>query len=128
MDVPVKRGTTEAAEVERAPERPYFIPDVDIYETDDGWTLLADMPGVDPDQVSIGVEEGNLALSGPVRLDLPEDAGVRYCEGDVCDYHRVFRLGQQIDADKVEAGFENGVLRVRLPKWEWGKTKKIEVK
>lgn len=128
MDVPVRRETTEPAAVEQAPDRPFFLPDVDIYETDDGWTLLADMPGVDREGIDIAVDRGDLTITGRVRHDMPDETALRYCECDVGNYHRVFRLGQNIDPDKVEANIDDGVLRVTLPKSDWAKTQKIQVK
>ncbi|MHC5039193.1 MAG: Hsp20/alpha crystallin family protein [Planctomycetota bacterium] len=127
MDVPVKKKS-ECAEVEHASDRPVYVPNVDIFDSEDGVVLVADLPGVPKEGVSLTLEQGVLTLSGKVKSDLPDGAEAVYREYEDGDFYRSFRLGQEIDGEKMEASVENGVLKLVIPRSDWAKTKKIEVK
>jgi HSP20 family molecular chaperone IbpA len=127
MDL-ARKKSSETAEVEHTSQRPHFVPDVDIFETKEGVTLLADLPGVTKENVSLTVEEGVLTLTGRVEENLPEGARSRYRESEAGDFYRSFRLGREVAGDKVEASMKDGVLRLDFPKTEWARTRKIEVK
>ena len=127
MDVPAKKKA-EGAEVERAADRPRFLPNVNIYESESAVTLLADLPGVAKDAVSLVVEDGVLTLSGNVRSGFGEEADLQYCESEDGDFFRSFQLGRDVDGSKMDASMEDGVLKLVIPKSDWAKTKKIEVK
>jgi HSP20 family molecular chaperone IbpA len=105
-----------------------FTPAVDIYETEKELMLLADMPGVKADRLSVDLREGTLTLVGEV--DPPEgkeeeDVLVEY---EVGKFFRQFTLSEVIDQQKIEAALNNGVLRLKLPKVEKAAPRKIEVK
>jgi HSP20 family molecular chaperone IbpA len=105
-----------------------FTPAVDIYETEHELMLLADMPGVKADRLSVDLREGTLTLVGEV--DPPEgkeeeDILVEY---EVGKFFRQFTLSEVIDQQKIEAALNNGVLRLKLPKVEKAAPRKIEVK
>jgi HSP20 family molecular chaperone IbpA len=105
-----------------------FTPAVDIYETEHELMLLADMPGVKADRLSVDLREGTLTLVGEV--DPPEgkqeeDVLVEY---EVGKFFRQFTLSEVIDQQKIEATLNNGVLRLKLPKVEKAAPRKIEVK
>jgi len=104
----------------------YLIPAVDIYETDDGLTLVADMPGVDKDGVDVRVEEGVLTIKGACGHELRE--GNYYREFGLLDYWRQFSLNDEFDPGKIAAELKHGVLTLHLPKAEKAKPKRIEVK
>ena len=127
MDVPVKKKA-EPSDVEHASDRPYFVPGVDIYESEEAVTVLASLPGVPKDSVVVTVDEGVLSLTGKVRSDLADDAEGRYCECEVGDFFRSFRLGPGVDGARMEASMSDGILTLVVPKSDWAKTKKIEVK
>jgi len=127
MEVPVKKQA-ERGDVEQASDRPYYMPRVDIIESEDGLTVLAALPGVDKDNVSLTAEGGVLSVSGRVKSSLPENADARYVEAEEGDFHRSFRLGRDVDKEKMEASMQDGVLKLFLPKSQWARTKKIEVK
>ncbi|AEH44413.1 heat shock protein Hsp20 [Thermodesulfatator indicus DSM 15286] len=120
-----------ATREEQAPavrrERP-MIPPVDIYETEDGLILVADMPGVTKESVEVKIEENVLQMKGEI-VDLPaEDVQPLYAELRGNEYFRAFTIGPEFDLDKVEASMDAGVLRIFLPKVETQKPKKIEIK
>jgi len=106
---------------------PVFSPAVDIYESEEGLTLLADMPGVDRENLSIDLKDSVLTIRGIVKS--PPEAGRKmihreYREGD---YVRRFSLPEVIDQDKISAALKDGVLTLALPKVEPAKPKRIEV-
>ena len=103
---------------ERTRERACFVPRADIYETNDGITVVADMPGVDENSVDITLEQNVLTINSYVAPVEPEGYRLAYAEYRVGDYQRRFTLSDQIDRDKIEATVRDGVLRLHLPKVE----------
>lgn len=107
---------------------PVFMPAVDIFETDEGITVLADMPGATPDSLDIDLDNNTLTLSAEVpELGLDEETEVA-AEWISGRYYRQFQLPKRIDQEHIEASFENGVLKVWLPRVEAAKPRKIAVK
>ena len=105
-----------------------FTPAVDIFETDKEITLLADMPGVKTDGLTIDLRENTLTLSAdvtPIRGSDEEDLLIEYESGK---YYRQFTLGELINQEKIDARLTDGVLRLSLPKVEKATPKKIAVK
>jgi len=105
-----------------------FTPAADIFETDKEITLLADMPGVRPKDLNIDLDENILTLDGDVKS--PEGANevdviTEYRTGK---YYRQFRLSQVVDQAKIDAELKDGVLRLKLPKVEAARPRKIAVK
>ncbi|MDB5395866.1 MAG: hypothetical protein JWM91_3372 [Rhodospirillales bacterium] len=113
---------------ERTSTREVFIPPTDIYETSDNIVLLAEMPGVAPDSVDITLERRVLTIRG--RAVKQEHANFRQIHREFGDgdYERVFVLSEDIDRDRIEAKYKNGVLHLVLPKAEIAKERKIELK
>ncbi len=123
-----KQEVKEATTIERTKSGKVFIPPVDIYESENDIFLFADMPGVDPKTIDITVENNVLTINAEVFDRQPEGFELVCCEYETGDYQRSFTLSDTIDQNKIEAKYENGVLKVRLPKAEKVKPKKIEVK
>jgi len=119
----VDRGTER--EVTRQSER-YAIPPVDIYEKQDALTVLADLPGVAAEGLSVHVDQGVLTLEGKVG---PVDEGgtVLLREFDLTSFYRQFRIAETIDTEKIRAALKNGVLYLTLPKVERAKPRQIPV-
>lgn len=114
-------------EMERTRSRRTFIPKADIYETDKEIIILADIPGANEKTVDITLEKNILSITAyiePLRTNGYEIAYAEYEEGD---YQRSFRLSDEIDRDGIEAMVSEGVLRLRLPKAESAKARKIAV-
>lgn len=104
----------------------FLTPPVDIYETDDGLEVLVDMPGVGREGVSLGVEDGILTIEGtPTWATTGETV---YEEFRLGRYHRRFRLTDAVDAEGIDAELKHGVLRIRLPKAERMRPRKIDVR
>ena len=105
-----------------------FTPDVDIFETEKELTLLADMPGVRPADITIDLREGVLTLEGDVKNPQAENEVELFSEYRTGKYYRQFNLSEIIDQAKIEAAMTDGVLRLRLPKVEAAKPRKIAIK
>ena len=119
----------EVASGERTRRERYFVPDVDILETDDALVLYADMPGASNDTIRVDLDNDVLRIEGEVAARDYEGLTPVYTEYNVGNWVRRFTLAdtQRLAADKVSAGLTNGVLEVRLPKAEREKARRIPV-
>jgi HSP20 family molecular chaperone IbpA len=105
-----------------------FTPAVDIFETDKEITLLADMPGVKADALTIDLRDNVLTLSADIApVDTKDEQDVLR-EYDTGRYYRQFTLGELINQENIDAKLNDGVLRLSLPKVEKATPKKIAVK
>lgn len=118
-----KRNWEEALEREA-----WAAPMVDIYETNDDYYLVANMPGVSKEDVKVKLEDGDLVIMG--RVNYLGELNRKYLmkEIDSSNYFRKFKLSDSVDKDKIDAKLENGRLLVYLPKVERVKPKNIEIK
>ncbi len=105
-----------------------FLPAVDIFETPEALTLVADMPGVPPEKITVDVKENHLIISGEITPPMGDKETMLVQEYYTGDFHREFHLGTIIDQNRIEATMKDGVLRLLLPKVEKAKPRKIEVK
>ncbi len=105
-----------------------MVPPVDIYETDEGLILLADMPGVSRETLEVKVEDNVLHLRGEIAETPGEEVRPEYVEVRGKEYYRAFTLGPEFDQDRIEATLNQGVLRLFIPKLESEKPKRIEIK
>ena len=112
---------------EQTRERPLVTPPVDIYETADEILLVADVPGVARDAVSIDLNKDRLTLTARRGHHLPSQSTSRG-EPDAFDYYRAFVVPSGLDAERITAELSQGVLRVHLPKSAALKPRRIEVK
>lgn len=118
----------EAMKPEQTTEGPVFMPAVDIFETEREITVMADMPGVKSDNLSIDLNNDVLTLSGRVEpYGKPEEEPL-LTEFQTGNYYRQFTLSDIIDQGKIEADMKNGELRLKLPKAEKARPRKIEIK
>ena len=114
---------------ERTRRERYFVPEVDIRETNDALLLYADMPGVDNGAVRVDLDNDVLRIEGDVSAQDYEGLMPVYTEYNVGNWVRRFTLAdtQRLAGDKVSARLTNGVLEVRLPKAEREKARRIPV-
>lgn len=105
----------------------YFVPQVDIYETEHELVLQADLPGVAPQDVDLRFEQGELILQGRV-TPRARAGNLILGEFETGDFYRVFQVHETIDASRIEAECKNGVLTVHLPKAESAKPRQVAVK
>jgi HSP20 family protein len=105
----------------------YVTPEVDIFETDEGYVLQAEMPGVGKEGLEITLEGTQVTIAG--RRNRGPNAGeLLFRERTSADYRRVFELDPAIDTAKIHARMDQGVLTLNLPKSEQVKPRKIPVK
>jgi HSP20 family protein len=111
------------------PTRPgrTYVPDVDICETAEGFWLWADMPGVDKDSIEVNLADGVLSINGQVSLKEYDKLTPVYTEYNVGHYARRFTVSPDIDAERIVARMNNGVLELQLPKAERAKPRRIAV-
>lgn len=118
----------KAIEKSHEPTRPgiSYSPVVDIFETEDALTLLADLPGVKQEDLDIDLDDRRLTITGLVDS---VDTRFRplYEEYGVGGYTRSFELGDTIDRKGISASLKDGVLTLVLPKADRLKPRKIEV-
>lgn len=103
-------------------------PKVDIEESDAGYTIHADLPGLDKEAVKITVENGTLLIEGEKKAESRRDKDRYYhLERRYGKFSRSFALPDEVDSQKISASMKNGVLELTLPKSEQAKPKSIEV-
>jgi len=105
-----------------------FTPAVDIFETEKEITLVADMPGVKADDLTIDLRDNTLTLTADVVPDDDSNEENILKEYQTGRYYRQFTLGELINQENIDAKLNNGVLRLTLPKVEKATPKKITVK
>lgn len=106
-----------------------WVPSVDLRETDEQYTLAADLPGLKKDEIEISLVDDVVTIKGERKQEQEQNAsGWHVFERNYGTFQRSFRLPRGVDAEKVNAKFENGVLTVTLPKPEQARKKQIEVK
>jgi len=92
-----------------------WAPSVDVLETEDAYLIFAELPGVQRGDIQLQVRERRLELSGR-RQTLGENRNFLRMERSYGPFRRTFELGAPVDVDGISAGFEQGVLRVLIPK------------
>lgn len=115
------------AQPSEQPERLIFTPCIDIYDSEEGLVLTADLPGVTIDSLELQVQDNKLTLFGRVAPSLPENARIVHQEYGVGDFLRSFILSDEVDHERLTASMSNGVLKVVLPKAPAAKPRRIEV-
>ncbi len=106
-----------------------YMPNTDIYETDQALVVVMEMPGVDKGHLDIGFEDDVLRVSGRIDFSKYEKLQPVYTEYNIGHYQRSFNLPPGIvDADKITAEMKEGVLTLTLPKAERVKPRKIALK
>jgi len=123
----VEQGAVPAAPEQTYPG-PVYTPAVDIFESDDSISLLADIPGVKAEDLKIDLRDNVLTLSGRVAGTTPSAEAPVLTEYASGTYFRQFTLSEHIDQTKIDAKLTDGVLRLALPKVERAKPRQITVK
>jgi HSP20 family protein len=105
-----------------------WAPPVDIYENGESLVLKAELPGVNPDDVEIRVEDNTLYLKGERKFEKEvKEQNYHRVERSYGTFTRTFSLPNSIDADKVAASYKDGVLTLTMPKKEEAKPKTIKI-
>ena len=106
-----------------------FVPTTDLVETENQFELTVDLPGMKPEEVHVEFKDGALWVSGN-REEKKEEKGEthHWMERRYGEFRRVLPMPAAVDENAIEAKFEDGVLKITVPKTEEAKTKHIEVK
>ncbi len=104
-----------------------IAPLVDIFEKDDNYVLVVNMPGVKRENIKVKIEDESLLIFG--KINYKERNGYEYIlnENEIGNYFRRFKLSENIDQSKIEAMYENGQLIIIMPKDEKLKARTIEI-
>ena len=106
-----------------------WSPRVDVVELEDKFEFSAELPGISKDNVKLELNENILTISGEKSQDNEgSDRNIHFTERFFGSFHRSFRIPAPVDSGKIEAAFENGILRITLPKSEESKPKLIDIK
>lgn len=124
MKTTLQKETTETPV--RAERQEYVMPEVNIFEEKDGYTLEAEMPGVNKEGLEVLLEGNELTIVGH-RQHAPVEGEVVFRECQAADFRRVFELDPAIDTSRIVAKMNQGVLTLTLPKSEKVKPRKIAV-
>ncbi len=117
----------ETGKPSEAPQE-YFLPAVDITETPEELLLVADMPGVGPEDLEVTIEDGILTFSGHVpEADHEGSAQVVQREFLSGDYYRQFRVPREFATDRINASLKAGVVTIRIPRDEKSKPRRIAI-
>ena len=106
-----------------------WLPSMDVIESDNGYTLNLDLPGLTKKDINVTVENNVLKIEGERKREDGKD-GTNYhrVERRYGKFFRAFRLPKLVKQESIEAGFKNGILSIEIPKAEEVKPKSIEVK
>ena len=121
------QGKQEMTEQESTRPGRTYVPNVDIYETENAIWMWADMPGVDEKSIRVDLDGNVLTLEGQVATDQYGDLKPAYAEYHVGNYLRRFTIGNDLDPGRIGARMQNGVLEIELPKAEKARPRRIEV-
>ena len=114
---------------EADPEGRFWAPPVDIAEEDERITITAELPGIEKKDVRISIQENVLTLEGEKTRKVEEkDDRFCRCERSYGRFSRSFTLPSKVDADKISADFNDGILMVSLPKVAEAKPRQIEIR
>jgi HSP20 family molecular chaperone IbpA len=106
-----------------------FVPNTDIFETEDALTVVMEMPGVDREHADITVEDNVLSVAGRIDFSKYEKMQPVYTEYNIGYYRRSFNLSpNSFDEQEISAEMKEGVLTLRLPKAERSKSRKIPLR
>ena len=105
-----------------------WVPAVDIKENDDHFTIVADIPGVAPEDIEVQMENGVLTIKGERETEKTEEKDdFKRIERSFGSFYRRFSLPESANPDSIEAKSNNGVLEITIDKQEKTETRKISV-
>lgn len=106
-----------------------FLPTLDLAETVEGFEIDVDLPGVKAEDVKLELHDSQLIISGKrERVSDRKDKNFHYVERSSGSFVRTVVLPSEVDSDKIEAHYENGMLHIKLPKSAKSQPKKIEIR
>ena len=110
-----------------ARQEPALLPPADVIEDAAGITLYADLPGVPKERLQLRVDGDQLFIEAELQLPLPQGLEPGHVEVTLSRYRRTFTLSKELDADRIGAEMNQGVLRITLPKVAQAQPRRIQV-
>jgi|SRR5688572_4376058 len=126
MNAVANRSERKERNVHQVEQQVWFSPEVNIFETPEGYLLEGEMPAVTRDGLEITLEGNTLTIVGH-RNESDFGANLVYRVSKAGSFRRVFELDPTIDTSRINAKMEQGVLKLHLPKAEKVKPRKIQV-
>jgi HSP20 family protein len=113
----------------RVEEMAEWLPTLDVSETKNDYVVKAELPGIDPKDIDISITNDLITIKGEKKQEKEEkEENYHLIERSYGSFTRPVRLPGQVQSDKINATFKNGVLKVTLPKTEEAKKKEIKIK
>jgi len=116
QELAVREKQELATKEEKTTPGRYYVPAADIFETDEALTVIMEMPGVQKNNVGIGLENDVLRVDGQIDFSNYKEMDPVYTEYNIGHYTRGFVLSNKIDQSKISAQLDSGVLTLTLPK------------
>ena len=104
----------------------FHTPVADIYQTEDIYSVKMEMPGIAKENLNIVIEDDELRITGETSVE-ENQSELKYTEFSSRNFSRIFRIGSDIDRNRIDAKLENGILALTLHKSEQVKPKKIAI-
>jgi len=119
----------EGKPARKAREEGEWLPSLDVSETKGDLVVKAELPGIDPKDIDISLNEGILIIKGEKKQEKEEkEEGYHLIERSYGSFTRLIRLPREVQNEKINAFYKNGVLKITLPKSEEAKKKEIKIK
>jgi HSP20 family protein len=105
-----------------------WAPSVDIFESENELVLTAEVPGIDEKDIEIKLEDNTLTLKGERKLEKEtKEENYHRIERSYGSFFRSFSLPNYVDHDKIQAEYQNGVLKITMPKRQESKSRKVKI-
>jgi HSP20 family protein len=127
QELSVQQKKELAPKEEKTVPARYYVPNTDIYETDEALTVVMEMPGVEKEDVSVKLESDVLRVEGQIDFSKYEGLEPIYAEYNVGHYARSFSLSDKIDQDGISADLADGVLTLTLKKAKAALPRRISI-
>ena len=106
-----------------------WLPALNLAETNNEIVLKAEVPGMDPKDIDISLSDGTLTIKGEKKQEKEEkEEGYHLVERSYGSFTRTIELPREVQSDKINASYKNGVLKIVLPKSEKAKKKEVKIK
>ena len=106
-----------------------WVPSIDVSETKNDLVVKAELPGMDPKDIDISLNDGYLTLKGEKKQEREEkEENYHYIERSYGSFTRSVQLPKEVKRDKITASYKNGILKITLPKSEEAKKKEVKIK
>ena len=103
------------------------FPSINLFQDGDNTVIMAEVPGVKKDEIQVQIKDNLITISGERKTDYPEKASVHRVERRGFKFDRTMKLPVKVDVEKVKADYENGIVKIVMPRAESDKPKMIDI-